>query len=333
VPLDETFEDIVKRVPGYQGYRDKERRRDSDRLIREQLAVDYGLLADRLGRLATKLADERRIMAIQSIDRPHKRLVSFIDRVRAASYGYAPLFSSASVDDLALDQLAAFDRSLADQLAPLADQIASLEVANAGGAEFKQAASTLAAAIEGLHERFEKRQEVIHAAKPLPYRDVATLFDTQPRTEAPIAFRLHEGEAVSYEGVNYSVVGRISIESSAGSWRAFQLTGGDGDAWIMVSADANTPVFWMRRVDPPTGLGSPSLAIDGAAYTLVDVVEGAGDVFGTGGSATNQPVRLTRYADQAGRGVIHALEWTAGVIALAGEESDPLSLELYSREM
>ncbi|MEX1158963.1 MAG: hypothetical protein WEC79_08560, partial [Thermomicrobiales bacterium] len=114
-----TIDRILDSIPGYGGYRDKERRRDSDRVIRENLALEYGQLAARLGRIAGALADERKIMAIPVVDKPYKRLTSFIDRVRSASYGYAPLFSDTEVDADALDQVALFDRGLADQKAAL----------------------------------------------------------------------------------------------------------------------------------------------------------------------------------------------------------------------
>src|SRR5690606_11714647 len=68
----------------YAGYRDKERRRDSDRVVRERLALEYGQLAERLGRLATSLAQDRQIAAMPLVDRPHKRLVSFIEIGRAS---------------------------------------------------------------------------------------------------------------------------------------------------------------------------------------------------------------------------------------------------------
>ncbi|HEX5165112.1 MAG TPA: hypothetical protein VFV93_06935, partial [Thermomicrobiales bacterium] len=77
-----TIDRMLDSIPGYAGYRDKERRRDSDRVIRENLAREYGQLADRLGRIATSLADERKILLIPTVDKPFKRLTSFIDRVR-----------------------------------------------------------------------------------------------------------------------------------------------------------------------------------------------------------------------------------------------------------
>src|SRR4051812_16969476 len=98
-------------IPGYGGYRDKERRRDSDRVIRDSLVVGYTPPANPMQAPATQLAGQRKIMLIGLVDKPLTRLHAFIDRVNTASYGYAPLFQDAAVDNAALDQMAAFDQA------------------------------------------------------------------------------------------------------------------------------------------------------------------------------------------------------------------------------
>ena len=327
-----TIDQMLDSIPGYAGYRDKERRRDSDRLIRENLAMEYGQLADRLGRLATTLADERKIMAIPVVDKPFKRLTSFIDRVRTASYGYAPLFSGTAVDADALDQVALFDRALADQQETLTQQITALEQTSPDDAAFKTRASEIATTIDGLHQRFDKRHEIIQAGKALPPKDVVSYLEQPKSTSSAPAYRLHENEAVSYDGVNYSVAGRVTIETDDGAWRAFQLKGGAGDAWLVVSADRTQPSHWMRRVSIEGEVGQESVSADGATYTLERVVNGKGEVIGASGAASNQPVQFGRYRATNGTDLLFAFDWGSGAIALSGAEVNPASLDVFTRE-
>lgn len=327
-----TIDRMLDSIPGYAGYRDKERRRDSDRVIRENLAREYGQLAERLGRLATTLADERKIMAIPVVDKPYKRLTSFIDRVRTASYGYAPLFSEASVDADALDQVALFDRALADQKETLSEQIADLEKTSPDDASFKSLASEIVETIDGLHERFDKRHEVIHAGKSLPTKDVVSYLEPATPKAAPAAYRLHETEAVSYDGGNYSVAGRVTVETDHGAWRAFQLRGGAGDAWLVVSADPSQPSYWMRRVSITGGLDDETVTVDGGTYNRDNVQNGKGEVIGASGAAANQPVRFGRYRAASGDNLLFAFDWGSGTIALIGAETNPASLDVFTRE-
>ena len=319
-------------IPGYGGYRDKERRRDSDRVIRENLALEYSQLADRLGRIATTLADERKIMAIPVVDKPHKRLTSLIDRLRTASYGYAPLFSDAPVEADALDQVALFDRSLADQQEVLSQQIASLEQTSPDDAAFKLRSDEIVATVEALHDRFDKRHEVIHSGKALPPKDIVGYLEKSTPPTTASAYRMHENDAVSYDGVNYSISGRVTVETDRGSWRAFQLKGGSGDTWLVVSADPADPSHWTRRVSIDGAGQQGAVTVGGATYTLDSELSGKGEVIGASGAADNQPVQFRRYRAAAGADLLFVFDWGTGTIALLGTEANPASLDLYTRE-
>jgi hypothetical protein len=319
-------------VPGYGGYRDKERRRDSDRAIRDTLAMEYGQLAERLGRVAARLAEERKILLIGVVDKPHKRLVSFIDRVRTASYGYAPLFARDDVGEAALNQVAQFDLALADEQDTLAEQITRLEGADPDTPEFKQVASEIGKTVDGLHTRFDKRHDVIHSAQPLPEQDIALLLTQRQAQASQRAYRLHMNEAVSYDGVNYTTTGRIAVETNQGAWRAFQLQGGTGDRWLLVAAQPGRPYSWLRRLEQPAPGSGPAVEVNGTPYTLADDLSGTGEVIGPQGSSESQPARYLRY-QAAGGGELHVFQIGSNPVVLAGTTIDPRDVEVYSREM
>lgn len=323
---------ILDSIPGYAGYRDKERRRDSDRVVREKLALEYGQLAERLGRLATTLAQERNIAVISLVDRPHKRLVSFIDRIRTASYGYSPLFSDAPVQADALDQLAAFDRSLADATESIATQISALEAGNPRDPSYKALSQELTSTIEALHDRFDKRHQILHSGEAAPHADVLALLGTSEVENSALAYRLHEGEAVAYGGLNYSVIGRVSGESGSVSWRSFQLRGGGDDKWLHSTPDAQVKPLWLTRVNAEPGGDSLTMSVNGESYTQVSSHEGAGQVIGTMGDAANQPVRFGQYERNGGDRVLVVYDWPSGRLALEGIEVDPRDIQIFSRE-
>jgi hypothetical protein len=327
-----TIDRLLNRIPGYGGYRDKERRRDSDRAIRDNLALEYGQLADRLGRLASRLANERQILAVGIVDKPHKQLQLFINRVRTASYGYAPLFSDAPVDAAALDQLAAFDRALADQQVTLADQISQLEAGDPKSPEFKQLTSAIQETIQGLDDRFDKRNEVLTSGKASSDRDVLALLDPPPSTGTPVAYRIHEGEALAYRGTNYTVVARVSAESEVRSVRSFQLRGGTSETWLLASTDGTEPVHWSSRVELPASETTETVIIDGQTYTLAHQLEGTGDVIGQGGVADREPVQLLQYRSESNGTVLDIFKWGSGALALAGTEVEHAEIDFFSRE-
>lgn len=330
------IDNILNSIPGYKGYRTKEQARDSDRLIRERLAHDYGQLADRLGRLANKLANDRDLAGVRLISRPHTRLVSFRDRVRSATYGYAPLFSQTSIDENALGQIAAFDRSLAEGLEPLGAQIGRLESAAPGTDEFSEQARELETIVEGLHERFNQRGEVIESGKPLEPQRVAALLGgpagTSPVDRRPTAYNLHDGEAVTFGGQDYTVMGRITIELPSGSWRDFQLNGGRGDAWLRVPQSTSGQFQWLERAGPTGETGSERLQLGDVSFEKELEETGTSEVIGSQGTTNNAPVRYIRYRPFSGNERLEVYDWGADSLVLRGAPVDPMEIQLWSRE-
>lgn len=330
------IDDFLNSIPGYAGYRSKEKRRDSDRLIRERLAQDYGQLADRLGRLATRFADERDLDAVRLISKPHTRLVSFRDRVRSASYGYAPLFAENSVDEAALDQIAAFDTSLAEGLEPLETSISQLESAPASTDEFTAAARELETVVEGLHERLGQRSQIIESGTAIEPQKVAALLGSASGEanvdRRPTAYSLHDGEAITFGGTNFTVTGRVSIELPSGTWRYFQLNGGRGDAWLRVPASAAGEFQWLERVNPTEAIGSDRIQIGDVSFEKDHEETGTSEVIGSKGASGQTPVRYVRYRPFSGTETLQVYDWGADSLALRGAPIDPLEIQLWSRE-
>ena len=317
----------LDQIPGYAGYRDKERRRDSDRAVRDKLAADYGQLADRLGRLATTLANERKIDAITTVDRPLQRLRSFIDRVRTASYGYAPIFANDEVDESVLDQIRAFDAALADQLPTIERQIATLESADPSTDALGTAAKELEASIQALSDRFDKRNEIIHAGRPLPEKDLLILLESPEPGEPPVVWRLQTGDAVSYDGENYSIIGRVTAQMADGARRAYQLRGGDDRQWLEASDTHGGPLYWLKEVPLEVGGQSRTVTVGDSTYTLQRESHARGEVEGRQGSG-EQSLRYLEFA--AGDRVLHIFDWGTQKLTLEGVAIHDRDVELYT---
>lgn len=332
------MDSFLNSIPGYGGYRKKEQRRESDRLIRERLAHDYGQLADRIGRLANRYADERDIASVRAISKPHTRLVTFRDRVRTATYGYAPLFSQNSIDEQALEQIALFDQSLGEGLAPLAASVTKVENAGGGTEEFTSAIRDLESQVEALHDKFARRGEVLETGKALEQQRVTDLLGPAPgQQEAeidrrPTAYGLHDGEAVTFGGQNYTVVGRITIDVPSGNWRDFQLNGGTGNFWLRVPASSTGEFQWLERVKPAGSAGDDKLTVGEAAFEKDLQEAGTSEVIGSQGASPVTAVNYSRYRPFDANEVLHVYDWGADSLALRGAKIHAMDIQLWSRE-
>jgi hypothetical protein len=155
------LEELLNRIPGYGGYRQKDQRRDADKLLRMHVAEQYDQVLDRLNKIQYDLVTAGDLTGMMLLERAVSRLQLLVDRIRTASYGYAGLFDAIKVDDAALDKLYDFDQSMMDGVASLGAVLDRITEAVAAASSAQEAGNALMAELERLHRMFSERQQAI----------------------------------------------------------------------------------------------------------------------------------------------------------------------------
>ena len=157
---DSLLGDLVKRIPGYGGYRARESRRDDDRVTRAFLAERLDDCKTALDQLSQKAIAAGDLDAPLTIEQLRSRIDHAQARIRSAVEGYAAWFDSRDVDTELLDKIAALDANLisvVDQIDALAQrQRDKPSVASVG---------ELAEVIDLLHTRIDRRNALITAGQ------------------------------------------------------------------------------------------------------------------------------------------------------------------------
>ena len=155
------FEELIGKVPGYAGYKQKEQRREADKILRLHVARQYEEQLGRLNRVQYALTESGRLASIVTLERAGMKLQLLIDRIKTASYGYSGLFDAIKVDEAALDRLYDFDLAMLEgvsEISALLDKLSDAAAAEAGTAA---EANDLVDALERLNTTFSSRQDVI----------------------------------------------------------------------------------------------------------------------------------------------------------------------------
>jgi hypothetical protein len=152
------IEEVLRKVPGFRGYLEKEYRRDSDELQRRWLADRLQQSKAALERLSRSLVDAGKIDPLPAIDRVRSRLDTLATRIRGAVRGYSGFFDLVEVDAALLDHVYEFDVHLATDVELLAKKIEDmpnqLEQLEKGLAE-------ALAEIDAVERRFAGREEML----------------------------------------------------------------------------------------------------------------------------------------------------------------------------
>lgn len=159
-------EQKMKDMPGYKGYKEKEVRREADKLLRMKVARGFDEQRRRLMSVQGSLVSAGRLNAVLLLDRATAKLQLLVDRLKTASYGYSGLFSAVKVQEAELDALYAFDAALLSDVDKVKTCVQKVAAAK-DDEEFSAAANELVAVADEANETFGQRQDVLLKVTPV----------------------------------------------------------------------------------------------------------------------------------------------------------------------
>jgi hypothetical protein len=128
-----TLEDLVRKVPGFNGYLEKEDRRAADQLLREQIGRRFEELLTDFTSVQQRVVEKTGLQYMERVQGIDTKLRTFIDRIESAAKGYAGLFDAIKVKEEGLARLYAFDNALLTYQDQFSQGLRQLEQSLDGG--------------------------------------------------------------------------------------------------------------------------------------------------------------------------------------------------------
>ena len=156
------LENVIAGVPGIKGYKEKELRRETDKTVRTMVARQLDDQKARLSSLQVDLVNNGQLDLLDDMERAATKLQTLSDRVRTASYGYAPLFDDVRVKEAELDALGQFDQAMFQDVARIQTTIDGMgALAGRPDSDWLESIRALTTALDTLNTQFGHRSEVI----------------------------------------------------------------------------------------------------------------------------------------------------------------------------
>ena len=155
------LEGVARKIPGYGGYKEKEMRREADKLLRIELAGRFDDQRKRVSELQHQLISQAKIEFLDDLERAVMKLQLLIDRIKTASYGYAGLFDAVKVKEEQLDALYSFDNQMLDFVDEVAADMDQVTSAIAAGEGIGDAIGALVGTVAEANQAFGHREEAI----------------------------------------------------------------------------------------------------------------------------------------------------------------------------
>lgn len=154
-------ERITAALPGFRGYKEKELRRESDRIIRNHLALKLSKGRDNVKSISQKIADKRYLDVLADIDHLSAKMDRITEKVNHATYGYTGFFNIIKIKEENLDHMIDFDNQIVDGVNTLTSEIDVFKTQLLSGdyKNLKVRVQTVSDKLELLEDAFDKRQE------------------------------------------------------------------------------------------------------------------------------------------------------------------------------
>jgi len=160
-------ERILAALPGFRGYKEKELRRESDKLIRNHLYQRLMESRKDLKEVFQKLSDSRLQEVLTDMDRFLMRFDRVSEKINHASYGYAGFFNIVKVEEEKLDKMIEFDTNLLDDVEKIVEEatVFKKEVSKQQFEKVRDHISSLDDMLETLEETFDERDDVVKGVR------------------------------------------------------------------------------------------------------------------------------------------------------------------------
>ena len=156
-------ERLLAEIPGFRGYKEKEIRRESDKLIRNHLYMKLAQARSDYKGIFQKMSDQRQLNVFADMDRVVAKFDRVAEKVSHASYGYSGFFDVVKVQEAALDRMIDFDKQLLDQVNSISTEVSAFksEVSKQQFDNVKDRVQNLADTLDTFDETLQKREEVM----------------------------------------------------------------------------------------------------------------------------------------------------------------------------
>jgi hypothetical protein len=150
-------ESILRYIPGFKGYLEKEYRRDSDYLARTHLGDQLRKCKSQLDHYQRALVESAALDELPKCERLRTRVDTLESRIRGAVRGYSGFFDFVRVNEAVLDDVYDHDMALLTDVATLLEatgQLSTTDTANVTVDDLLQQ-------VEDLHSKFDGRTALL----------------------------------------------------------------------------------------------------------------------------------------------------------------------------
>lgn len=156
------FERIALYIPGYRGYREKNIRREIDRLVRSHIALSIKEAKTVLSDLKRQIMENGDIDSVKSIERINTKIDTYMKSIESAESGYSGIWETMKTTESDLDGVVEWDEKLVVGSEELKSALVKLrDDVDAGATDVKKDIRAIEKYVDDLRDGLNERKLVL----------------------------------------------------------------------------------------------------------------------------------------------------------------------------
>ncbi|MFX1449931.1 MAG: hypothetical protein ACFFCM_03745 [Promethearchaeota archaeon] len=157
----------MKSIPGYRGYKKKEERRETDRVVRDKA---IRLLKESEDNMVSTLesavnAGNKDLMKL--IEKARGDIHNYITKIKTAEYGYAPGWNIVAIQEKLLEATIACDSELILMAQDLKEYTSDISSRAFGKEDVTDQVSEVIKKMDDFREKFQERIDIVSGTKQI----------------------------------------------------------------------------------------------------------------------------------------------------------------------
>jgi hypothetical protein len=159
--MQDPFKKLGSYIPGFNGYVERQNRRDADKILRDTVARRFDEQWKRTSQLQEDMVGNSMIAYVDDMEKAAIQMRTLIDKISTAPRGYSGMFDAVKINEKELESIYQYDAAFFD----LADQVArandNVEANMGDEAALPAAIRNLITLARLAVETYNKRSEVV----------------------------------------------------------------------------------------------------------------------------------------------------------------------------
>ena len=300
---------------------------EGDNLFRKNLAQQVQQLVDRMAAVQADLTRAGEQGAAALLARSATKVRALGNELPTASYDEAAWLDVVGPETRDWSAVESYNNVLSQQARRIGEQLDSLSAAEP--AQRPQLATQVGQTVDSMIESFRQRQDLLVRGQKAASATPLAVLSEHGRQDTAALRNLKLDDAVTFEGTDYLVQGKVTYFAGGRYWYSYLLREKESERWLRTMPQGGDPFMCEMLPAPPPLAADNTVALDGQHLTRSDV--GSADVTVEGAAGTERGVFVQYQLFAGNRKALWLEDWPDGPRAYSGHQVYQEELELWLR--